>query len=335
MELFIDLIEKAYQGTSLQYGKETFRLTPTLVKPSDFHRKPCNAQTSYEHLLNALDPAFKTLAASEVYRADTGWIVKGVNGYNGHKIRKITVDDEVFLLPNMSKQPTVGIDTSGCQDNINTVMVICSIPDYEGAYVWLEKHLKLPKDVKQNEFHWNKLGQSYRQRLLDNFELVLAVCCDCLLVLKTNVFVNRKGKMEMVFTNLVEGCFSGFENVPSQAVFRAQLKQRFFKAINGVVVHCDDDFTPLNPSKVVRLLVKTLAKQRRGYFENYMPVLANLYSHESKSIQIADIIAGMVKTRLETKEITVLRPLPFDARKLTAYSNHLPKAYFWTAKEEM
>ncbi|MDR1992096.1 MAG: hypothetical protein LBQ98_01125 [Nitrososphaerota archaeon] len=120
-----------------------------------------------------------------------------------------------------------------------------------------------------------------------------------------------------------------------KAVFRAKLKQRFFKAINGVVVHCDDDFTPLNPSKVVRLLVKTLAKQRLGYFENYMPVLVNLYSHESKSIQIADIIAGMVKTRLENREIAVLRSLPFDARKLTAYSNHLPKAYFWTAKEEM
>ncbi|MDR1991955.1 MAG: hypothetical protein LBQ98_00380 [Nitrososphaerota archaeon] len=28
VDIFIDIIEKAYQGTSFQYGKETFRLTP-------------------------------------------------------------------------------------------------------------------------------------------------------------------------------------------------------------------------------------------------------------------------------------------------------------------
>ncbi|MDR1992098.1 MAG: hypothetical protein LBQ98_01135 [Nitrososphaerota archaeon] len=135
LDIFIDIIEKAYQGASFQYDKETFRLAPTLVRPADFHRKTCNAKTSYESLLNSLDPAFKTLAASEVYRTDTGWIAKGVNGYNGHKIRKITAGEEVFLLPNISKQPTVGIDTSGCRDNINTVMVVCSIPDCEGETV--------------------------------------------------------------------------------------------------------------------------------------------------------------------------------------------------------
>jgi len=333
MDIFIDIIEKAYQGTSLQYGKETFRLTPTLVKPADFHRKTCNAQTSYEHLLNALDPAFKTLAASEVYRADTGWITKGVNGYKGHKIRKITVAEDVFLLPNMSKQPTVGIDTSGYQDNNTKVMVICSIPDSEGAYLWLEEHLKLPKDLEKNEFHWVQLNQSYRRLLLDNFELVLSICCDCLLVIKTNVFSERKGKMATVFANLIEGCFSGFDRVPSQADFRADLKQRFFRAVNRVEVHCDNDFAPLSPEKVVRLLVQTLAKQKHECFNRYTPLLASLHSHESKSIQIADIIAGMVKTVLESKEVKVLNPLPFDARKLQSHSKQLPKTYFWIAGE--
>ena len=326
LDIFIDIIEKAYQGTSLQYGKETFRLAPTLVKPVDFHRKPCNAQTSYEHLLNALDPAFKTLAASEVYRANTGWIAKGVNGY---KIRQITVGEEAFLLPHISKQPTVGIDTSGCQSSNDTVMVICSIPDPEGAYLLLEKHLKIPKDLQNNEIHWSKLNQMYKRVLLDNFELVLTVCCDCLLVIKSNILFERRGKMATVFTNLVEGCFSGFESAPFQAEFRADLKQRFFRAINGVAIHCDDDFTPLTPDKVVRLLVKTLAKQGSDYFESYMPLFANLYSHESKSIQIADVIAGMVKTMLETREIKVLSPLPFDARKLNRQVKQLPKAYFW------
>jgi len=330
MDIFIDIIEKAYQGTSFQHGKETFRLAPTLVRPADFHRKTCNAQTSYESLLNALDPAFKTLAASEVYRAKTGWITKSVNGYTNRKIRQITVDKELFLLPNMSKQPTVGIDTSGCQDNINTVMVVCSIPDPEGACVWLEKHLKLPKDPKTNEFHWVRLNQNYRRLLLDNFELALAICCDCLLVIKSDIFFGRKGKMDTIFVNLVDGCFSGFESVPSQAEFRANLKQRLFKATNRAEVHCDDDFAPLAPAKVVRLLVKTLAKQKqRGYFESYTPLFATLYSHESTSIQIADLIAGMVKSKIDNKEFNVLKPLPFDARKLNKSFKAMPKAYFW------
>jgi len=333
MELFIDIIEKAYTGTNFQYCKETFRLAPTLVRPADFHRKTCNAQTSYESLLNALDPAFKTLATSEVYRTKTGWIAKGINGYKGHKIRQITVGEEGFLLPNISKQPTVGIDTSGCQLSNDIVIVICSIPDPESAYLLLEKHLKIPKDLQNNEIHWAKLNHKYKRVLLDNFELVLAVCCDCLLVIKTNILFERSGKMATVFTNLVEGCFSGFESMPSQAEFRAELKQRFFRAVNGVAIHCDDDFTPLSPDKVVRLLVKTLAKHGSDYFESYMPLFASLFSHESKSIQIADIIAGMVKSSLEAKETKVLSPLPFDARKLNRQAKQVPKAYFWVSRE--
>jgi hypothetical protein len=89
----------------------------------------------------------------------------------------------------------------------------------------------------------------------------------------------------------------------------------------------------LTPDKVVRLLVQTLAKQNNGYFENYTPLFANLRSHESKPIQIADIIAGMVKTKLfENKEAQELvKPLPFDLRKMIKYSDSPPKAYFWFA----
>ena len=333
IDLFIDIIEKTYLGNSFQYGGETFRLTPTLVKPADFHRKASNVQTSYESLLNALEPTFKTLATSEVYRAKTGWIAKGVNGYNGHKIRKVTITDEVLLLPDISKQPTVGIDTSGYQDNNDKVIVICSIPDSEGAYLWLEKHLKLPKDLKKNELHWVSLNQRYRRLLLDNFELVLAICCDCLLVIKSNILSERKGKTSTVFANLIEGCFSGFENISSQAEFRTELRQRFFRALNRVEIHCDNDFAPLNPDKVVRLLVQTLAKQKHECFKNYTPLLASLHSHESKSIQIADIIAGMVKNSLDNKEVKVLKPLPFDARRLFSHSKQLPKAYFWITEE--
>ncbi len=236
------------------------------------------------------------------------------------------------MLPDLSNQRSIGIDTSGC-DHKETIMVICSIPDYEGAYFWLENHLKLPKDLHKNELHWTRLNKTYRDQLVDRFKLTLSICCDSLLVIKTNSFNDRRGgKIENIFTNLIEGCFSGYENDPTQKSIRPSLKQKFFEATNNTQVHCDSDFTPLTPGKAVRLLVQTLAKQDGGYFEKYIPLFANLHSHESKPIQIADIIAGSVKTKIMSKEAQeLLNPLPFDLRKMIKYSDSPPKAYFWFA----
>lgn len=331
IDLFLDIIEKAYIGSDFQYNKETFRLEPTLVMPADFQRRAIGSHSSYESLLKALDPTFRSLANSEVYRAKTGWIAKGLSGHNGHRIRRIIVGNDAFLIPDLSKQPSVGIDTSGC-GNDESIIVICSIPDYEGAYVWLEKHLKLPKDQRKQELHWTKLNRSYRQLLLTKFDLTLSICCDALLVIKTNAFIDRRGKAENLFTDLVEGCFSGYESDPTQKNLRPILKNKFFKATNGVQIHCDSDFTPLTPEKAVRLLVQTLAKQGDGHFESYTPLFANLRSHESKPIQIADIVAGMMKSKIENKESqNVIKPLPFDLRKMRKYSDDPPKAYFWFA----
>jgi len=109
---------------------------------------------------------------------------------------------------------------------------------------------------------------AHQQQAKHNLDLI---CCDCLLVIKTNVFSERKGKMATVFANLIEGCFSGFESVPLAADFRAHLKQRFFRTVNRVEVHCDNDFAPLTPEKVVWLLVQTLAKQKHDCF-NRIPL---------------------------------------------------------------
>lgn len=331
IDLFLDIIEKAYLGKEFSYEKQTFRLEPTLVTPADFQRRTVDSSSSYESLLKILDLDFKALASTEVYRVKKGWIAKALDGYNGRKIRRITVDNEVYLIPNESKQPSVGIDTSGCT-NKDTVMVICSIPDYEGSYIWLEKHLKLPKDLNKNELHWTKLNSTYREKLLNKFKLTLPICCDALLVIKTNAFNDRRGKIENIFTNLIEGCFSGYENEPTQKNLRPALKQKFFSCTNQIQIHCDSDFKPLTPEKVVRLLVQTLAKQKEGHFQSYTPLFANLRSHESKAIQIADIIAGMVKTKIENKEIQDhLKQLPFDLRKMQKYSDDPPKAYYWFA----
>jgi hypothetical protein len=331
IDLFLDIIEKAYLGSDFQYGKQTFRLEPTLVMPADFQRRTIESHSSFESFLKALYPVFKSLANSEVYRVKTGWVAQGLNGHNGRRIRRITIGTDVFLIPDLSQQPSVGIDTSGCENN-DSVMVICSIPDYEGAYVWLEKHLQLPKDLYKKEFHWTKLNSTYRQLLLSKFELALSICCDGLLVIKTNAFNDRRGKIENLFTNLIEGCFSGYEGDPKQKDLRPGLKRKFFNSVNGVQIHCDSDFRPLTPEKVVRLLVQTLAKQNGERFEAYTPLFANLRSHESKPIQIADIVAGIVKTKIEDDDAQgLLQPLSFDLRKMKKYSDNPPKAYFWFA----
>lgn len=330
INLFFEIIEKAYLGAAFRYQDETFRFSPTLVRPADFHRRAFGSSlTSYESLLKALDPNFKSLASSEVYRVRTGWIAQGLRGYHGHRIRRIKVGEDIFLVPDLSKRPSVGIDTSGlgCHD---TVIAICFIPDLDGAYFFLEKHLKLPKDHYQREFHWSKLNPILKQHLLDNFKLILSICCDGLLVIRTNALNDRRGKIENLFTNLIDGCFSGYERDPKQRNLRPALKKRIFEMANGIETHCDADFRPLTPDKVVRLFVQTLAKRDGGQFENYTPLFANLRSHESKPIQITDIVAGMIRTMIERRELLEpLQLLPFDIRKMKKYRDNAPKAYFW------
>ena len=330
IDLFFDIIERAYLGSEFKYGKQTFKLQPTLVQPADFYRRTFGSSlTSYESLLKALDPNFKSLASSEVYRVRTGWIAQGLRGYKGRKIRRIQVGGDIFLIPDLSKQPSVGIDTSGL-GNSDSVIVICSIPDYAGAYIFLERHRKLPKDHYKREFHWSKLNATFREELLETFELTLSICCDGLLAIKTNALIDRRGKIENIFTNLIEGCFSGYERDPRQKNLRPDLKRKFFEIVNRVQIHCDADFRPLTPDKVVRLLVQTLAKRDGDQFEEYIPLFANLRSHESKPIQVADIVAGMIKTIIESGvSQKSLQQLPFDLRKMKRYSDNPPKAYFW------
>jgi hypothetical protein len=330
INLFFDIIEKAYLGDQFVYEKQTFRLEPTLVRPADFARRTFRAPlTSFEALLSKLNPTFKTLARSEVYRVKTGWIARGLKGFEGHKIRRIKVNGQRFLIPDLSKKPTIGIDTSGLGHD-ETAILVCSIPDYEGAYVFLEKHLRIPKDHCKNEFHWSRLNPECREDLISKFKLVRSICSDGFLVIKTNALNDRRGKIENLFGNLVEGCFSGYEKDPMQKNLRPALKRKFFTMINGTETHCDADFRPLTPDKVVRMLVQALAKKDGTGFERYTPSYAILRSHESKPIQISDILVGIIRTMIERGlPIESLQPLPFDIRKMKKYKRTPPKAYFW------
>lgn len=332
MTLFFEIIEKAYRGIPYTYEKKTYRLSCTLVQPADFYKRTFGSDlTSYDTLLRDLDFTFKSVARSEVYRKKTGWIAQGLLGYSEHQIRRIVCGKNIFLIPNILKRRTVGIDSSGPSDKgKDTIIVICLIPDYEGAYIYLHNHLNLPKDHIKGELHWTKLNKTLREKLMDNFEQILTICLDGLLVIKTNAFIERRGKIENLFKNLIEGCFSGYEKDPRYNTVRPSLKQKFFKSINGTETHCDPDFNPLTPDKIVRLLVQTLAKENGNRFQEYTPLFANLRSHESKPIQISDIIAGMIRTKVEnTNPLDPLQVLPFDLRKMKKYRDNPPKAYYW------
>jgi hypothetical protein len=328
IELFFEIIEKAYTGSRFTYKNQSYQLKPTLVRPADFYRRVSTPDSSFTSLVKDLDVTFKTVARSEVYRAETGWIDQGLKGFNGKKIFRISVGRDSFLIPDFGSGRSVGIDTSGVGGN-ETVMAICCIPDYLGAYNFLELHKQLPKDHVKNELHWVKLNQSFRDALLNDFELVLSACCDGLLVIRTNALIDRRDPAETLFNNLMEGCFSGYEADPAQGKLRPALRQRFFGMVNGLAIHCDNDFRPLAPIKIVKSVVTTLAR-RNGFSEPCTPLCAALGSHESKPIQIADIIVGMIRTKLSNDEpVDPLKPLYFDARKMKKYKGNPPKVYYW------
>lgn len=148
-------------------------------------------------------------------------------------------------------------------------------------------------------------------------------------MIRTNALIDRRDPAETLFNNLMEGCFSGYEADSVQNQLRPALRQRFFGMVNGTAIHCDNDFRPLVPIKIAKSVVTTLAR-RNGFSEACTPLCAALGSHESKPIQIADIIVGMIRTKLANGDsIDPLKPLFFDARKMKKYKGTLPKGYYW------
>lgn len=318
-------------GERFAYESKTFDLEPTLVIPSDFYRRIASPSTRYESLLNSLDPQFKYVARSEVYRVRKGWVAQGLKGYYGMKIRRVKVDRDLFLLPVLSDKPSVGIDTSSITPNI-TILAICFIPDFEASHAYLEKHLNLPKTHNHREYKWSKLNTYYRSTVLEKFKLLLSICCKGVLIIKTDALISPTAKVENIFKNLIEGCFSGYERDPNQKKLRVALKRRFFQMANENPIHCDTDFRPLTANKAVRLFVQTLAKRKGKCFEKYTPLFANLKSHESKPIQVTDIIVGALRTKIQRGEtLAPLQPLFFDSRKMRSCRGRFAKAYYWIA----
>jgi len=328
IKLFLSIIRDAYIGKRFAYQNKTFNLKPTLITPYDFSRKIRHPTNDYEKLLTSLDPHFKEAARAEVYRKTKGWIAQGLQGYHGIKIRQVKVDKNIFLLPVLTDKNSVGIDTSSIEQK-TTILAFCFIPDYEAAYTYLEKHLALPKTHNHEEFKWTKLNRNYKAQVLERFKMLLSISCDAILLIETDAIISPMGKFENVFRNLIEGCFSGYEKDPKHAKLRPTLRKKFFQLTNDVQVHCDKDFPHLASDKAVKLFVQTLAKQN-DWYETYTPLFATLKSHESKPIQLADILVGAVKTKIQNNQpLDPLTPLAFDKRKIASFEGRYAKAYYW------
>jgi hypothetical protein len=148
-------------------------------------------------------------------------------------------------------------------------------------------------------------------------------------VINTNVFLPcGKGKRSDLFTDLIEGCFTGYERIEPE---RIEYRKKLFELSNNVVVHCDPDFAPLTPEKIVRCLVQSLAKNKYGTIQAFTPLHAPLRSHESKPIQVADIIVGAIAYKIKKSEpLKPLLPHNFDIRKIRHSGREkLAKVYRW------
>ncbi len=97
-----------------------------------------------------------------------------------------------------------------------------------------------------------------------------------------------------------------------------------FKLSNEIPIHCDSDFQPLTPVKIVKQFVKILADGN-----SFEPLNVLKDSHESEPIQIADILCGALKQHIIDKNNDILIPWAFDNKLKTKNSEKVAKCYLW------
>lgn len=320
MKLFLGIVRAAFLGEKYQYGSKTFNLSPCLAQPYDFSRKKLKSSNEYERLLSTLDKKFRDAAKSDLYRKNTGWLYRGEQG---RKIRAIKINGAHYILPILKPERTVAIDTSTINNNSMVVGFHC-IPDFESAYVYLEKHLELPKTHNHAEFHWSKLNPEKREKVLTNFPTLLQISCDALLVINTDTLISPVRKHETILSNLIDGCFSGYET--TEGSLRLSIKNHLYELTNNTRIHCDADFSPLKPLEVTATYVKRLGQ---GLQPDPIPLFADLPSHKSRPIQIADILIGAIRTKIQRNDISPLKILKFDKRKIKSQKSKTASAWYW------
>jgi len=318
--VFLQAVRDGFSGGTIRRESKTFTFSPRLVQPYDFLRKR-EGRDDFERYLDSIDQRFFEVARSEMYRKERGWIERGVDS---GEIRRVRVGKLEALVPRLSTSASVGIDSSSIGDYWR-IFGLFAIPDEVSAYEYLEKHLGLPKTHNHEEIRWSKLNPEKRGTVIDRFDQCFSVCCQAALVINTDVLTGAKSQIRDRISNLMDGCFSGYEKTQDRKLLRG----KFFEMMNGAPMHCDPDFSPLPPGEVVRVILKRLSKQD-GEFVECTPLVAQLHSHESRPIQIADILVGAIGRLLgESKPILPLRELRFDPRKIRSYPKTKAECYYF------
>jgi len=318
--LFSAIVRAGFLGEVYSLDGNAYQLKPTLLDKYEVLRSVNNPASELERLVRDLPSDFKSVARSELYRKQGGWIDRGVEG---RKIREVDLKGKSYVVPVLGK-PTVGIDTSS-NDEWTFICFAC-FDDAERAYTYLDRYLELPKSKTPNEIKWLKLNNHLRESVVQNLSTLLRLSCSTVLIVKTSALIKPEEKMIDIFSKLVSGCFTGFEN--SNGEERRNMRDLFFGLSNDVPIHCDSDFSPLSTDKVVRVFVQSLAAGRP-----FVPLHVGLKSEESHPIQVADVICGAFKKIIVEKtslDIGMIQ-IPFD-NKLKG-DGKIAKAYYWDGKQ--
>jgi len=321
-DLFTEIVRCSFLGGRQVISGIPHTLEPTILRKYDFLRKSpeFGSKTGMNNLFSNLPQDFATTAKSELYRKK-GWIKKS---YDDKKVKQFQIESDIFLVPILSKH-AIGIDTSSNTDD--TFVCIVFFDNYRAAYHYLEHHLRIPKydNGKTPEFKWNKLNCAYRQQLDEQLTNLLEMACDSVLILKTNALKQPDEKIIDIFIKLIEGCFSNYDHLSD---LRIGLRSKLFKLSDEVPIHCDADFVPLTPDKIVKQFVKILSDGN-----SHTPLHAEKDSHESEPIQVTDIICGILKERILNKNYNPIVPWEFNNKLKSKAKHRDAKCYYWERKE--
>lgn len=317
--MFSGLVRATFLGETYRLDSNSYILKPALLGKYDVLRSIANPASEFERLVRDLPSDFKSVARSELYRKNTGWIERGEES---RRFKEIELEGRPFIVPTLS-QRNVGIDTSS--DSDWTYLCVACFDDAECGYAYLERHLKLPKAKQPAELKWAKLNPRHRRSVVGSLSTLFEMSVNALLIIKTNALMRPEEKLTDVFIKLISGSFSGYERM--QGDLRARLRDGFFSLTNETPIHCDADFSPVSTDKIVRQLVKALAGGRP-----FTPLHAGLKSEESHPIQVADLICGAARTLISGSRQSKggLSQIPYD-NKLKG-KGKTAKVYFWSSR---
>lgn len=314
-----------YLGCDFRYDQQTISLNPLIFSPYNILRDIKTPVTPFEKYVKHLPSDFLSNSRTEMYRKGRGWIDRGINE---GKIIKFIEGGETKIVPVLHPGRTVGVDSS------RNLFVVCCFDNILTGIRYVEKHLNIRRDFRKNEFKWHTLNNIDKTYLITKINTLLNISCKALFVINTN-FINSTNRLtNNQIIGLIQGCFTGYENNPTQnAEYRQKLRRYFFNLCDSVPFHCDPDFGRIKPDNIVRLVVRNLSRIG-GRIQPCTPTHTTLKSHESTSIQLADLTAGAFSTQIEWATIP-----PFPTKHLLFNDKWISrkdkkkgrgaKAYYW------